>query len=72
MKLLKHPHILPLYAAFVEDEELWMVMPYVDGGAALDIMQRQHRNVSLLPARLPPPRHPPHNSSPGAGLASGH
>lgn len=45
MKQLQHPNILPLYASFVEDDQLWMVMPYVAGGAALDIMQRQHSNV---------------------------
>jgi len=44
MKQLQHPNILPLYASFVEDDQLWMVMPYVAGGAALDIMQRQHSN----------------------------
>ena len=25
MKQLKHPNILPLYAAFLEDDQLWMV-----------------------------------------------
>ncbi len=46
MKLLKHPNILPLYAAFLEEDQLWMVMPYVSGGSASDIMKRNHSNVS--------------------------
>lgn len=56
MKQLKHKNILPLYASFVEEEELWMVMPFVAGGAALDIMQRQHNGVCPAPPLpLPPP-----------------
>jgi serine/threonine protein kinase len=47
MKLLKHPNILPLYAAFLDDDQLWMVMPYVAGGSASDIMRRTSPNVSL-------------------------
>jgi serine/threonine protein kinase len=47
MKLLKHPNILPLYAAFLDDDQLWMVMPYVSGGSAIDIMRRTSPNVSL-------------------------
>jgi serine/threonine protein kinase len=46
MKLLKHPNILPLYAAFLDDDQLWMVMPYVSGGSASDIMRRTNPNVS--------------------------
>jgi serine/threonine-protein kinase OSR1/STK39 len=46
MKLLKHPNILPLYAAFLDDDQLWMVMPYVSGGSASDIMRRTSPNVS--------------------------
>jgi serine/threonine protein kinase len=47
MKLLKHPNILPLYAAFLDDDQLWMVMPYVAGGSASDIMRRTSPNVGL-------------------------
>lgn len=46
MKLLKHPNILPLYTAFLVDDQLWMVMPYVSGGSASDIMRRNNPNVS--------------------------
>lgn len=49
MKLLKHPNILPLYAAFLEEDQLWMVMPYVSGGSASDIMKRNNSNVSQSP-----------------------
>lgn len=59
MKLLKHRHVLPLYAAFVEEDQLWMVMPFVSGGSALDIMQRHHSNV-----HPPPPPQPTHPSLP--------
>lgn len=45
MKLLKHPNILPLYAAFLDDDQLWMVMPYVSGGSASDIMRRNNSSV---------------------------
>lgn len=44
MKRLRHRHVLPLYAAFVEDDQMWMVMPFVSGGSALDIMRRHHNN----------------------------
>ena len=47
MKLLKHPNILPLYAAFLDDDQLWMVMPYVSGGSASDIMRRTSPSVRL-------------------------
>ena len=50
MKLLKHPNILPLYAAFSDDDQLWMVMPYVSGGSASDIMRRTAPNVGSDPA----------------------
>lgn len=51
MKLLKHPNILPLYAAFLVEDQLWMVMPYVSGGSALDIMKR-NSNVSSFVTRV--------------------
>lgn len=52
MKLLKHPNILPLYAAFLDDDQLWMVMPYVSGGSASDIMRRNNPTVRLFSVKF--------------------
>ena len=40
MRLQHHPAILPLYAAFLVDDQLWMVLPFVAGGSAQDILRR--------------------------------
>ena len=37
----QHPAVLPLYAAFLVDDQLWMVLPYVAGGSAEDVLKRQ-------------------------------
>lgn len=42
MKLQHHPAVLPLYAAFLVDDQLWMVLPYVAGGSAQDIVKRSN------------------------------
>lgn len=42
MKLQQHPAVLPLYAAFLVDDQLWMVLPFVAGGSAQDILKRQN------------------------------
>ena len=41
MSQQQHPAVLPLYAAFLVDDQLWMVLPYVSGGSAEDILKRQ-------------------------------
>lgn len=40
MKMQHHSAVLPLYAAFLVDDQLWMVLPYVAGGSAQDIVKR--------------------------------
>lgn len=30
MRAYRHDNILPLYTSFVKDQELWMVMPYME------------------------------------------
>jgi serine/threonine protein kinase len=47
MMLQQHAHVLPLYSCFVEGTALWMVMPYVAGGSAYDIMRNGSPDVSL-------------------------
>eukprot|EP00884_Botryococcus_braunii_P018683 jgi/Botrbrau1/5499/Bobra.27_1s0036.1 len=41
MRDLKHPNVLELYAAFVNDSALWMVMPFISGGPLSSIVQRR-------------------------------
>lgn len=42
MRFLNHPNLLPLYASFVHEQNLWMVMPYVHGGSILNIMRYKY------------------------------
>ncbi|KAJ1984586.1 hypothetical protein H4R34_000558 [Dimargaris verticillata] len=39
MSLSKHPNVLQVRAAFVENSQLHLVTPYMSGGSCLDIMQ---------------------------------
>ena len=43
----QHPAVLPLYAAFLVDDQLWMVLPYVAGGSAEDVLKRQGTPVRV-------------------------
>ena len=45
----RHPHLLPLYASFVSFNHLWMVMPFIEGGSALDVLQASFREVCPSP-----------------------
>ena len=40
MKQQRHPHVLPLFAAFLHEHYLWMVTPYVAGGSAIHILNK--------------------------------
>lgn len=51
MKLQQHPAVLPLYAAFLVDDQLWMVLPFVAGGSAQDILKRQNGGQVCEPNR---------------------
>lgn len=48
---LQHPHILPLYDHGVEDDILYLVTPYIDGGA-LDEVMRDGRVDTAYTERL--------------------
>ena len=43
----QHAAVLPLYAAFLVDDQLWMVLPYVAGGSAEDVLKRQGTPVRV-------------------------
>ena len=47
MRQYNHPNVLPLYASFVEGQDLWMVMPYIAGGSVLHIMKYAWPEVGL-------------------------
>ena len=38
MRNYNHPNIVELYDAYLVNEELWVVMEYLDGGALTDIV----------------------------------
>lgn len=42
MKAYKHPNVLPLHCAFVTDAELWMVIPYCEGGSVAHMLRYAH------------------------------
>ncbi|WIA42603.1 hypothetical protein OEZ86_008578 [Tetradesmus obliquus] len=42
MKAYKHDAILPLYCSFVTGQELWMVMPYMEGGSVAHILRYKY------------------------------
>ncbi|KAF6252296.1 MAP kinase [Scenedesmus sp. NREL 46B-D3] len=42
MKAYKHGSILPLYCSFVTGQELWMVMPYMEGGSVAHILRYKY------------------------------
>jgi len=37
-----HSNILPVLASFHDGEDMWMVMPYVSGGAVSSILHHRH------------------------------
>lgn len=39
MSMSKHKNILPEYISFVDCNFLWIVMPLIDAGSAIDIMK---------------------------------
>ena len=38
MKNYRHTNIIELYDAYLVNEELWVVMEYLDGGALTDLV----------------------------------
>jgi serine/threonine-protein kinase OSR1/STK39 len=51
MRSLKHPNLLPLLAAFVEGDALWLVLPLVDGGSVAAALARAASKRGGRPAR---------------------
>ena len=43
MKQCVHPNVLTCHACFTVDENLWLVMPYMDHGSCLHILRRMKR-----------------------------
>lgn len=43
MRYYNHPNILELYCSFVNEHELWLVVPYLDCGSCLDIIERSYQ-----------------------------
>ncbi|KAH7435045.1 hypothetical protein KP509_06G046700 [Ceratopteris richardii] len=39
MSLINHPNVLNAHCSFVVDHDLWVVMPYMEGGSCLHIMK---------------------------------
>jgi len=40
MRSMQHPNVVPVYTAFVEEEELWIVMPLLAAGSCANIMKQ--------------------------------
>jgi hypothetical protein len=43
MRAYHHPNVLPLHCAFVHADELWLVMPYCEGGSVAHILRYSHQ-----------------------------
>ena len=43
MKQCVHPNVLACHACFTVDEQLWLIMPYMDHGSCLHILRRMKR-----------------------------
>ena len=42
MSMLSHPNLVKYYSSFVNEASLWVVMPYLAGGSALNLMKWSH------------------------------
>ncbi|KAJ8553545.1 hypothetical protein K7X08_024223 [Anisodus acutangulus] len=42
MVLVDHPNVLKSHCSFVSDHNLWVIMPYMDGGSCLHILKAAH------------------------------
>ena len=38
MSMLSHPNLVRYHCSFVEGSQLWVVMPYLEGGSVLNLM----------------------------------
>ena len=53
MKRQQHPHILELLAAFVDECDLWMIIPFVAGGSLESLLKRGYQKVGGVLSTLP-------------------
>lgn len=44
MVLVDHPNVLKSHCSFVEEHNLWVVMPFMSGGSCLHILKATHPN----------------------------
>lgn len=44
MILIDHPNVLKAHCSFVNDHNLWVVMPYMEEGSCLHIMKSAYPN----------------------------
>ncbi len=42
MSMVSHPNLVTAHASFVEGQYLWVIMPFLSGGSALNIMKWSH------------------------------
>ena len=44
MRELRNPNVVPIRAAFVEEDTLWIVMPLLSGGSCANILKKLFPN----------------------------
>lgn len=49
---LDHPNILPLYGAFMEDDDIFLVMPYAHQGSVYHLLQKETFPEEVLVAEI--------------------
>jgi len=74
MRSLSHPNLLPLHAAFVVSDALWLVLPFVAGGSVAAALAEWDgggggKDASPRPASLAPARPARGAASAGRGCA---
>ena len=47
MSMVSHPNLVTAHCSFVEGQFLWVVMPFLSGGSALNIMKRSVQTRSI-------------------------
>lgn len=45
----RHPNVLPMLCSFVYSNQLWMVMPYINGGSLEFLLKKNFPEVGRLP-----------------------
>jgi serine/threonine-protein kinase OSR1/STK39 len=43
MRMLSHPNLVSINCCFVTKQELWLVMPFLSGGSALNLLKWEHQ-----------------------------